>query len=528
MKKFLLLTVASCMGLASYAADSKWTASVNGIFENNEAVYSGNVVKMDAAGNTYVAGQYNKEEVSINGTTYEGIGKSAYIVKYDANGVAQWSVNFKGAVTITAIEVDNARVPYIYVAGTFADEVVIGNNMGLDPETITGAKGEDGSYVVAQTSSFIAKYKADMGLLNKCVTFVPEEIPGVLNLGADAFFTIEDLHYIESKREIYVAATYAGVTTKDGVEFNGYSKYDPEWFCSIYTKAASVFSLGLGLADCSNIITCGPGSALTESDPYSSASGVAMTFDANDDLYVAFAAQGPVKINENNASEKKVDCEAGIPSYIFRGVTYAASRFVGIPNEDIEALQPFGVAGLTVDNGYLKAVTYETVSVGEGDAAQRVRKTSNYAVKTSRYSNNTVDSFDAPTAGDVTYGVINKAAYLDGAWVCAMQGIGNDGYTTADFKVGKLNESTIAAAPVADAVTFDINDKVGVYASVAGEGVTYAQYDNEFSSGIYDIIADDENAPVEYFNIQGIRVDNPDNGIYIRRQGSKVSKVLVK
>lgn len=35
-------------------------------------------------------------------------------------------------------------------------------------------------------------------------------------------------------------------------------------------------------------------------------------------------------------------------------------------------------------------------------------------------------------------------------------------------------------------------------------------------------------APVEYYNLQGVRVDNPQPGIYIRRQGSKVSKVLLK
>lgn len=34
--------------------------------------------------------------------------------------------------------------------------------------------------------------------------------------------------------------------------------------------------------------------------------------------------------------------------------------------------------------------------------------------------------------------------------------------------------------------------------------------------------------PVEYFNLQGIRVSNPDNGIYIRRQGSNTTKVMVK
>lgn len=46
-------------------------------------------------------------------------------------------------------------------------------------------------------------------------------------------------------------------------------------------------------------------------------------------------------------------------------------------------------------------------------------------------------------------------------------------------------------------------------------------------SGIADIVAD-ENAPVEYFNLQGIRVANPENGLYIRRQGNKVEKILVK
>ncbi len=54
---------------------------------------------------------------------------------------------------------------------------------------------------------------------------------------------------------------------------------------------------------------------------------------------------------------------------------------------------------------------------------------------------------------------------------------------------------------------------------------------NVVTSGVYDSVDDiviDENAPVEYYNLQGVRVANPENGIYIRRQGSKVSKVLVK
>jgi len=38
----------------------------------------------------------------------------------------------------------------------------------------------------------------------------------------------------------------------------------------------------------------------------------------------------------------------------------------------------------------------------------------------------------------------------------------------------------------------------------------------------------DANAPVEYFNLQGVRVAEPSAGMYIRRQGGKVSKVFVK
>lgn len=46
-------------------------------------------------------------------------------------------------------------------------------------------------------------------------------------------------------------------------------------------------------------------------------------------------------------------------------------------------------------------------------------------------------------------------------------------------------------------------------------------------AGVADIIVD-ENAPVEYYDLRGVRVSNPENGLYIRRQGNKVTKVLVK
>lgn len=41
-----------------------------------------------------------------------------------------------------------------------------------------------------------------------------------------------------------------------------------------------------------------------------------------------------------------------------------------------------------------------------------------------------------------------------------------------------------------------------------------------------NIAVDNSNAPVEYFNLQGVRVANPENGLFIRRQGTSVTKVV--
>ena len=51
---------------------------------------------------------------------------------------------------------------------------------------------------------------------------------------------------------------------------------------------------------------------------------------------------------------------------------------------------------------------------------------------------------------------------------------------------------------------------------------------DEDVSGIIDITEDDLEAEAEYFNLQGLRVANPENGVYIVRRGSKVSKEYIR
>ena len=55
----------------------------------------------------------------------------------------------------------------------------------------------------------------------------------------------------------------------------------------------------------------------------------------------------------------------------------------------------------------------------------------------------------------------------------------------------------------------------------------YVGYDVTGGAGVAEI-AFDENAPVEYYNLQGVRVANPANGLYIVKQGNKVTKQIIK
>ncbi len=61
-------------------------------------------------------------------------------------------------------------------------------------------------------------------------------------------------------------------------------------------------------------------------------------------------------------------------------------------------------------------------------------------------------------------------------------------------------------------------------------GSSFAVFVSPETTGIDDITSDTIAEPVEavYFNLQGVRIDNPDNGIYIVRRGSKVTKEIVR
>ena len=46
-------------------------------------------------------------------------------------------------------------------------------------------------------------------------------------------------------------------------------------------------------------------------------------------------------------------------------------------------------------------------------------------------------------------------------------------------------------------------------------------------SGVEETLADDINTPAEYYDLSGVRVLNPEKGVYIKRKGNKTTKVVL-
>lgn len=118
---------------------------------------------------------------------------------------------------------------------------------------------------------------------------------------------------------------------------------------------------------------------------------------------------------------------------------------------------------------------------------------------------------------------INEA----GVYPCIFVG---DAFNAVDLTFGDVTDMTAVLGKTlisgtTDATKFTLPEglEYELVANEANDGLMFS--DNQ--SGVESVMVEDTDAPVEYFNLQGVRVANPDNGVYIRRQGNKVEKVVL-
>ena len=104
-------------------------------------------------------------------------------------------------------------------------------------------------------------------------------------------------------------------------------------------------------------------------------------------------------------------------------------------------------------------------------------------------------------------------------------------YTKGDFagksRIYTVGDGLTAFTTVPEGVGMAAAGEYAAFATAVDGGFDYSLY-RDTTAGIADIIVDSADAPAEYFNLQGVRVENPTPGLYIRRQGNKVSRIIIR
>lgn len=121
-----------------------------------------------------------------------------------------------------------------------------------------------------------------------------------------------------------------------------------------------------------------------------------------------------------------------------------------------------------------------------------------------------VKSIDTGSNGNAEYYISADGTEKDQLYIYRGYGLNGAKFTSAeDLKPG---------------MKVTVNGSLSTYQNVPqiGTGSKIVELD---TTGVEDIEIN-ENAPVEYYNLQGVRVENPANGLYIMRQGDKVVKVI--
>lgn len=533
MKKSLLTAFVACAVCVSANATA-WTADITGIFDADGAVYAAQTA-VAADGSVIATGAFNAE-ATILGNAFEPIGTSAYIAKYNADGTAAWSVALTGAVTVTAVTTDAEG--NIYVAGRYADEVTLGSTD--DNTQVVKGIMVWGDYSTDKDASFIARYSA-AGALTAVNSFVPEEIAAA---AAAAAANPEGYYYCTRRfiinnltaegGNVYASAVYAGELTKDGTTISG--TYNDPWDGGFITDlvSAGVFTVkATDLTEFKSVITCSTqGNLATENDQYS-ASSVAFTVTGGS-VYAIFAGNGPLQYK---AADETRTSDAAFATYNYALAQVKDGKIAqfteyACPEAGFEtAYVPVKVlsAGTT-----LYAVGYEPFAENYGEANERIghdifvfKAASDNLAGATKFAKEEMD-------GDVTYYDVTAAALMsDGNIAISTLGFYNkkgEGYTKDEFagvtKAYVYNGEALSAAAIPAASSVATNGENIVYQTVSADGVKIsADID---AAGVEGIVVDSTDAPVEYYNLQGIRVANPESGVVIRRQGNKVQKVVVK
>jgi len=198
---------------------------------------------------------------------------------------------------------------------------------------------------------------------------------------------------------------------------------------------------------------------------------------------------------------------ADMPNYVGKTLVTTAE---GVEADPSKFALPAGYEFSAVEGGLAVALTKPGVpALAIDEAAKTITVTAEKGC-TVWYQVSDNPAAAAKQAFSVLTAEETAAIEADDTWT-------NSGLQEYTVTVENGKNYAFAAVPAGMTPSMTHSDATGVSVSVTG-----------VITGVEGVEADtDADAPVEYFNLQGQPVANPANGIYIRRQGSKVEKVIM-
>lgn len=192
---------------------------------------------------------------------------------------------------------------------------------------------------------------------------------------------------------------------------------------------------------------------------------------------------------------------------------------------------------LTITNCYSQVNTADNAgghSAGLVGRANSNLSISNAYASGSVYSKeNAAGLVNINTATNVTLTNVvawNSSVRCEGDGAVAGPTVNGDGATLNNVEFYKemlINEVPIYSG--ADAETLQATVTAwDAYSKTLVNGYPVLAWQEGQTGGVNDIVADESDAPAEYYNLQGIKVANPENGIYIVRRGNKVTKEIIR
>lgn len=542
MKK-LLLTLAAVGAIVTASAavadlSKVWNVPVENAYKAEAKEWNAPVA-VDAEGNVIATGAFT-EDLTIAGANLEAIGTSAYVVKYDKTGKAAWAVAFTGAATITAIDTDADG--NIYIAGTLADEVTFGTTSG-SPIVKEGMKVDE-TPTVSQCASFLAKYDKN-GKIITAESFAPEYLPALVETGSyfgplddyDVFFHINKIAV--NGNDVYASALFTGKTTIGDTSFEG--SYNDPWFGAMFIeiKSAAVFKLDATFKTCDKFVECVIPEPLATDNSYCP-TGISFALD-NSTLYAVFSGNGPLTV-KNATSTKNVEATFQDYNFIFVSVNdNKIDQFVTFEAPDAGFDTSCNPINSFVYGSNIFVTGYEAFAENYNEANERIgNEIFVFTAATDNLAGAQKKVFES-ISGDITYYDVVSATILSSGEIY-INALGRYNNTKKEgdetiFSKGAFanvaksfvfaNDAFAPATTVTDAVGVAAAGSYVAFSQIGETGAIFSLYNDTKSSGISDIVAD-ENAEAEYFNLQGVRVANPENGLYIVRRGNKVTKEVIR